>query len=92
MLQNENYNIPYFDNRNNHHKLFATEISWKSDNSGWFGGTAAPPSEIRSSDMCGARMNFCGAELALREQKFFPYAFAARESRRDDRQRRGGSR
>ena len=42
--------------------------------------------------MCGARMNFCGAELAPREQKFFPCAFAARERRRRERQRRGGSR
>ena len=33
--------------------------------------------------------NFCGAE---REQKFIHCAFAARESRRDERQRRGGSR
>ena len=36
--------------------------------------------------------NFCGAELAPREQKFIHCAFAARESRRDERQRRGGSR
>ena len=70
----------------------ATEIFWKTENSGRFGGAAAPPCLIRSSDICGVRMNFCEAELALRKQKFFPCAFAARESQRDDRQRRGGSR
>ena len=36
--------------------------------------------------------NFCEAKPAEREQKFIHCAFAARESRRDERQRRGGSR
>ncbi len=36
--------------------------------------------------------NFCGAELAPREKKLIPYAFAAGESSRDERQRRGGAR
>ena len=32
--------------------------------------------------------HFCEAEHALREQKRFPCAFSARESRRDERKRR----
>ena len=32
--------------------------------------------------------HFCEAEHALREQKCFPYAFSARESRRDEMKRR----
>ena len=40
-----------------------------STNSGVVWRGEAPPFKIRSSDMCGARMNFCEAELAPREQK-----------------------
>ena len=34
--------------------------------------------------------HFCGAELALREQKYIPCGFAARERRRRERQIRQG--
>ena len=51
-------------------------------------GPKDPPSVIRSSDLCAARSIFAFAEHALREQKCFPSAFSARESRRDERKRR----
>ena len=55
-------------------------------------GACARGARAIQCDMCGARMNFREAGLALREQKFFHCAFAAREPRRGERQRRGGSR
>ena len=41
----------------------ATEIVWKSTISGWYGGAAAPPCQIRSSDMRGARRIFAERSL-----------------------------
>ncbi len=58
----------------------------RSENSGWFGGAAAPPRVIRSSGKVRCEEHFCEAELALRKQKCIPCAFSARE--RSERKKR----
>ncbi|MBQ4435278.1 MAG: hypothetical protein II879_04210 [Clostridia bacterium] len=53
----------------------------------WLGGQS--PSNINPQQRhARCEENFCEAELALREQKFIPCAFSAREHQRCERKRR----
>ena len=80
MQQNQNCSILFYIKRNGNQNKLCNRERLENNISGvvWRGRSPSISNPQQRHARC--EENFCGAELAPREQKFFPCAFAARES------------